>query len=394
MTEESEGEAAIDAPPAPLEKARTLGAFAVAILSFAAVAGGPYGIEAAVGAAGPLPVLIGSIVLAVAWSATQSLVAAELASVYPCNGGAITWVVKGLGPHLGFINAMNVIASALCNLPLYPVLFASYVQQLVPSLSGAALWGIKAAVLLTTVVLNCLGLQVVEHAATAFSLFVQTPFIVMPIAAAVYGHTFDWVAVGSSIPNWTASLGLFVSTLCWNSQGWVNVGNIASEVKNPKRSYPIGAFIAVWLVCINYVYPVTICFALSPDASKWTTGYFATVATGVAPWVGIWATAAAAFSALNNIQPQMSSTARAVRFAALYRMLPLPLLRLNWQRMNTPVPAILVQAVLIAIMMSFGFNLLVVRMGHVKNRAAEQGALIAPAAPSLLFRADHQRLVL
>jgi hypothetical protein len=99
-------------------------------------------------------------------------------------------------------------------------------------------------------------------------------------------------------------------------------------------------------------------------------------------------------SALNNIQPQMSSTARAVRFAALYRMLPLPLLRLNWQRMNTPVPAILVQAVLIAIMMSFGFNLLVVRMGHVKNRAAEQGALIALAAPSLLFRADHQRLVL
>jgi amino acid transporter len=204
--------------PSVAAKARTLGAFAVAILSFAAVAGGPYGIEAAVGAAGPLPVLVGSIILAIAWSATQSLVAAELASVYPCNGGAITWVVKGLGPHLGFVNAMNVIASAICNLPLYPVLFASYVQQLVPSLPGAALWAIKLAVLLVTVTLNCLGLQVVEHAATAFSIFVQTPFIVIPVAAAVYGVPFNWKAVGTAIPTWSSSLGLFVSTLCWNSQ--------------------------------------------------------------------------------------------------------------------------------------------------------------------------------
>lgn len=79
--------------------ARRMGAFGVAILSFAAVAGGPYGIEAAVGAAGPLPVIVGCIVLAFAWSATQCLVSAELASMYPCNGGAITWGVKGLGPQ-------------------------------------------------------------------------------------------------------------------------------------------------------------------------------------------------------------------------------------------------------------------------------------------------------
>ena len=56
--------------PVTIEKVRKLGAFAVAILSFAAVAGGPYGIEAAVGAAGPLPVIIGCIFLAFAWSCT------------------------------------------------------------------------------------------------------------------------------------------------------------------------------------------------------------------------------------------------------------------------------------------------------------------------------------
>lgn len=46
---------------------------------------------------------------------------------------------------------MNVIASAACNLPLYPVLFASYMHQLVPALTNAELWAIKLAVLLLTV---------------------------------------------------------------------------------------------------------------------------------------------------------------------------------------------------------------------------------------------------
>jgi hypothetical protein len=65
----------------PDDKKRTLGAFAVAIVSFAAVAGGPYGIEAAIGAAGALPVLLGSCILAVLWSATQALMTAELRCV-------------------------------------------------------------------------------------------------------------------------------------------------------------------------------------------------------------------------------------------------------------------------------------------------------------------------
>lgn len=102
-----------------------------------------------------------------------------------------------------------------------------------------------------------------------------------------------------------------------------------------------------------------LCFALAPDASLWTTGYFATVGENIAPWVGVWATVAAAFSALNNIQPQMSSMARALRFTALYRMVPVPLLRRNWRRFNTPLPALICQGIVVGILMNFGFNVLV-----------------------------------
>lgn len=72
--------------------------------------------------------LVGSVVLAIMWSAPQALVSAELSTAFPSNGGYITWVVEGLGPVLGFINAANGLAAAVTNLPLYPVLFVSTLQ--------------------------------------------------------------------------------------------------------------------------------------------------------------------------------------------------------------------------------------------------------------------------
>ena len=223
-TEEEQGTNGHDAVGPVGEKRRKLGAFAVAVISFAAVAGGPYGIEAAVGAAGAMPVLIGSLVLAVTWSATQALVAAELSTTFPSNGGYITWAVRGLGPVLGYVNAANCIASAVCNLPLYPVLFASYVSSLFPDVTDEVLFAIKFVCLLLTVAFNAAGFQAVELASSIFSVLVQTPFIMIPIVAAAQGRPLAWSAAASVAPDWQGSFGLFISTLCWNSQGWVNIG--------------------------------------------------------------------------------------------------------------------------------------------------------------------------
>lgn len=55
-------------------------------------AGGPFGIEEAVGAAGPLPVFISLFVLGFFWALPQALMTAELSTIYPENGGYIVWV--------------------------------------------------------------------------------------------------------------------------------------------------------------------------------------------------------------------------------------------------------------------------------------------------------------
>ena len=349
-------------PVSAVADPRKLGALAVAIISFGSVAGGPYGIEAAVGAAGALPTLLGCALIALMWSAPQALVTAELATAFPSNGGYITWVVRGCGPMLGFVNAANCIASAMCNLPLYPVLFASYVTALFP---GVPAWGvglIKTSGLLLALGFNLAGIQAVEAASLALTLLVHVPFVVMPIAARCLlgAPAFEWSGPASVSPDWREGFALFVATLCWNAQGWVNVGNIASDVREPQRSFPRGSGLAVLLVALNYIYPVLLCSALAPDASQWDTGFFATIGSRIAPWCGVLATVGALLSCANNFLPQMGTTSRALRFAALYRMAPLPVLSRSLGRARVPAAAILLQTAVCALLMNFSFDTLVV----------------------------------
>nr|ACU20751.1 unknown [Glycine max] len=51
------------------------------------VAGGPYGEEAAVGAAGPLIAILGFVIFPFIWSIPEALLTAELATTFPGNGG-------------------------------------------------------------------------------------------------------------------------------------------------------------------------------------------------------------------------------------------------------------------------------------------------------------------
>lgn len=301
---------------------RRLGSLGVCAVLFASVAGGPYGIEAAVGAAGGLPTLVGCVALAALWSAPQALVAAELSCAFPSSGGSLGWVSEGLGPTAGFVAAANVLTQAATNLPLYPVLFASYVAQLAPGAPPWALAAAKLGTLAAAVLLNVIGLDAVSAAAGVLSLAVQAPFLALPVAALAYKATWTWSAAAATLPSWRDNASVFIAVIIWNSNGWINSGNLAGEVANPAVAYTRGSAAAVLLVALNYVYPVAVGVALAPDAAAWTTGYFADVGEAVAPWLGVWITVGAALSVMNNFIPQLATTARALRFTALYGMLP------------------------------------------------------------------------
>jgi amino acid transporter len=353
------GASASAAPPA---RAKALGAVGVCVVAFASIAGGPFGIEAAVGVAGALPTLLGLVATALVWSAPQALVTAELSCAFPSNAGYVAWVMRGLGPAAGFVNAWAMIAAQSLNIALYPVLIADYMAQLQPSLSDGALWGVKLACLLLAVALNVVGVQAVELASLVMVLIVQTPFAMMPAVAAAQGRPFAWGALrGQDLDLAGGEFSVFASTLCWNMQGWITLGSLAAEVRSVRTDYPRGLLVAVVLVALNYLWPVAVTLAIAPDTSEWGTGYFVTIAQGLAPWLGSYALFASALSSMSNLVPQVTTSARAMCAAARLGIVPAPLLaRARVTRFRTPVFATLAVAAVSGVLMAFSFDVLVV----------------------------------
>jgi amino acid transporter len=203
----------------PAAPERTLGALGLALFCFASIAGGPYGIENSVGAIGALPTMLALVGTALAWSLTQALMAAELSSMFPSNSGYILWVLKGLGPTAGFVNAWLGFCMGVLNLPMYTGLAASAVDQVLP-LSEAQALGLQVGLLALGVAVNIAGLGAVEKFTGLLVVVVQVPFVLMPIAWAAQRRGFEWQALGRSREGWSGQLGPALAIVCWNSLGW------------------------------------------------------------------------------------------------------------------------------------------------------------------------------
>jgi len=348
-------------PPSPSSssKARVLTPLGLACMAFMCVCAGPYGIEDAVGAAGALPVLVACLLLPVVWGLPQAMITAELSTMMDENGGYVLWVRRGLGNFWGWMSSYNSVGSNLCDLPLYAVLLSEYVGAYVRrtfhyDLSSSELWSIKAFALLFIGALNVRGVSSVSAVSFLITLIIVLPFLIEPVMPDVHLDAHEWTTTTPTI-NWS----LFVSTMLWNFQGWDGLGCVAGEVKDGKRTYPLGVLFALVVITFAYTLPVMVGVCVIPDLSAWQSGLLETIASKISPWLGVWVVIGAALSNVGEFNVVMCNSARALWAMAQRKMVP-PVLGWEWQRYDTPVAAIAFQFVTTGVLMTFGFSELVV----------------------------------
>jgi amino acid transporter len=248
--------------PAPMP--RTLNLRALVGLTFFCVAGGAYGLEDAVGAGGPLIVLLGILILPWLWSIPTALMTAELSTAMPEDGGYVVWVEKAFGRFWGFQEGWLSWLCSFADNALYPVMFVDYLAYLRGDMAPLERWLIGAALISAVTWLNIRGTRLVGLSSVVFTLLVLAPFAAMVVLGAPQVDPTQWLKHSNNI-SWP----LLLSTLLWNTSGWDNAGCCAGEVANPNRVYPRTMIYTVLLVTASYLLPVAVGVGIDPNSSEW-----------------------------------------------------------------------------------------------------------------------------
>ncbi|XP_048328343.2 probable polyamine transporter At3g13620 [Ziziphus jujuba] len=272
------------------------------------VAGGPYGEEPSVLAAGPLLAILGFLIFPFIWSVPEALVTAELATTFPGNGGFVIWAERAFGPFWGSLMGSWKFLSGVINIASYPALCIDYMDKIVPVFQSG--WPRYVAVTVLTLLLSFLnytGLTIVGYAAVVLAIISLSPFIVMTLIAIPKIHPHRWISLGQK--GMKHDWNLFANTLFWNLNFWDNVSTLAGEVEKPQKTFPLALFVAVIFTCSAYAVPlIAVTGSVSVDQNRWQNGFHAEAAQIIAgKWLKVWIEVGAVLSVIGLFEAQLSS---------------------------------------------------------------------------------------
>ncbi|HVN88398.1 MAG TPA: APC family permease [Candidatus Binataceae bacterium] len=328
-------------------------------LIYLLVSGGAYGIEEAVGIAGPRLTLLLCTIIPITLSLPTALMAAELTALIPVEGGFYFWVKAGLGPFAGFAEAYLTILFTMVDSAIYPVLFATYLSFLLPiGPTTQTLLGVGLVWLCG--LLNLLGIKTVGRTSIGF-----TSLLLLPMAALVlfglpqFGH-WSLPPEGPDGHHLLAALGGGMTVVMWNFGGWENVSVVAGEIETPGRNYVRAIAIALPMVALGYLLPLSVGLVADGRASNWHTGYFAEVGARIGgPWLKLAIGLGGAISAFGMFDAALLWVSRLPFVLAGEGYLPRGLGQI-WKTSEVPARSIIVCCVVFSVLVSLGFMTLIV----------------------------------
>ncbi|MDR1816172.1 MAG: APC family permease, partial [Clostridiales Family XIII bacterium] len=239
-------------------KKHKMSVFTVVFMVFSLVAAGCYGIEDMIPEAGPGLTLIMLIVLPFVWGLPFGLVASELGSARPQEGGYYKWVQEALGEFWGFQAGWWRTISIYIDNTLYVVLAGGYLFSMLPSENRAIEFAFKAIMILVFMWINIRGVKDVGIVTNALSIFVIVAFAMVAVIGFANwgGNPFEPItAYPIEAPSdWIFYIGAGISIGMWMYSGYESMSTIAGELEDP-QVIPKATLITVPLIMATYILP-------------------------------------------------------------------------------------------------------------------------------------------
>ena len=243
----------------------------VVFMIFCLVSAGCFGIEEMIPECGPGLTIVMLCVLPLIWASPFGLVASELGSVRPQEGGYYKWVQEGLGEFWGFQAGWWGTVSTYITNGVYVALVAGYVTQMIP-MSEVAVHALKIGMILIFTVINLMGLKEVGRVSTILSILIVLAFALVTVVGLLNWQTNPMDPIMPEGYSIVDGIGGGICICVWMYCGYECISNMAGEVKNP-QVIPKGLMIAMPLVALTYVLPTLAGLASLPEGSweNWTT---------------------------------------------------------------------------------------------------------------------------
>lgn len=221
---------------------------------FTLTCSGTFGMEDVVSASGPGLTLLLLLLLPIFWSLPMALVASELGSALPEEGGFYHWTRRSLGEFWGFETAWWWVLSLFVDTSVYIVLTVDYI---VPRLhmNHWERYLLAFAIVVVFAYINIRGLELTGWVLTVIQVIVIVPFIVLTIwgFAKYKANPFHpFLASGHGIRGLISSSNLGLAILMWMYSGYESMSTVSGEIKEPQRVIPRALMIAVPLVIAFY----------------------------------------------------------------------------------------------------------------------------------------------
>ena len=346
-------------PRSPNPHLRRATLFYFVFVMYSYTTGGPFGLEEQVSNSGPGMTLLFHLVIPFFWCIPISLVAAELTTVMPVQGGFYRWVRAAFGDFWGFLAGWwNWTASFLLG-SVYAVLFADYLGFYFPQLTGRNHYFVAAALIAAVTYINVRGIQMVGRISTLLEIFVLVPIAVMTVMGLAQWKHNPFIPVVPPHKPFFQVFGVGLALGVWLYSGYEQLSSVAEEVDNPRRTFPRALALVVPLSIATYFLPTFACLAALDHWQQWHGDYFSVAAKLIGgPLLGAWVALAAMVANVALLNSTVLATTRMPFAMAEDKFLPSFLTRVH-PRFGTPAVSIIVSGAVYAAFAMFTLTQLI-----------------------------------
>ncbi len=201
--------------------------------------------------------LIGGII-----TLLYGLIYGELGAMMPEAGGYYIYLKKAYGKPVAFMSGFtNFTLLSSGSIAVLALAFSQITDNLLYNLFEFNLSNfmqilLAAFLIIGLSILNFFGIKIGTFMQKVFMVIKIIPiFLIMILGLLIGTESIDWSISLGGVSIWTvfSMIGFAVIATFWAYEGWTNLNNVASEVRNPGKTIPLSLIITILSVTGLYV---------------------------------------------------------------------------------------------------------------------------------------------